>query len=272
MLLSIITINRNNASGLDKTIRSVLSQTWKDFEYIIVDGASSDDSVKVIQTYASLIGERLKWISEPDTGIYNAMNKGIRMSSGEYLLFLNSGDFLAGASVLEDLHIESFTADIVVAKCNVLEGDKVVWTFIPQKTYTFGGIYFNGIAHQSSFIKKSLFEKCGLYDESYKYNGDTEFWYRAIIDNQASTQSSDVVVTNYGLGGLSDVLKDNPEFNDEHKRILSNPLFEKFLPDYYNWRKDKEWIRKYQVIEQYPSILRFVFFIDRQKRRLRSLF
>ena len=272
MLLSIITINRNNASGLGKTIQSVLSQTWKDFEYIIVDGASSDDSVNVIRNHASMLGERLKWVSESDTGIYNAMNKGIRMSSGEYLLFLNSGDYLADISALEELQIESFNADIVVAKCNVLEGDMVVWTFVPQKKYTFGSIYFNGIAHQSSFIKKSLFQNCGLYDESYKYNGDTEFWYRSIIEGHASTQSIDVVVTNYELGGLSDVLKDDPEFNGEHERILSNPIFEKFLPDYLDWKKDKEWIRKYQVMEKYPSILRLVVFLERQKRRIRSLF
>ena len=89
MKLSIITINRNNAAGLRRTIESVVSQTYTEFEYIIIDGASTDESVDVIKEYADKI---TFWVSEPDNGIYNAMNKGILKAKGEYLLFLNSGD------------------------------------------------------------------------------------------------------------------------------------------------------------------------------------
>ena len=96
MKLTIITINRNNASGLEKTMESVLSQTCMEYEYVLVDGASTDASVEVIKRFANSFGGRLKWISEPDKGIYNAMNKGIRLAGGEYVQFLNSGDRLAG--------------------------------------------------------------------------------------------------------------------------------------------------------------------------------
>ena len=105
MLLSIITINRNNASGLEKTIRSVFSQVRDDFEYIVVDGASSDESVDVIRRYAELFGNRLKWVSESDKGIYCAMNKGIGMASGEYLQFLNSGDCLVADTVIDKMFV-----------------------------------------------------------------------------------------------------------------------------------------------------------------------
>ena len=137
MKLSIITINRNNAAGLRKTMASVFSQTYKDFEYIVVDGASTDESVEVIKEFAQKFSspsrvksstrlncqwpsieqngvDRFTWISEPDTGIYNAMNKGIGMSVGEYSLMLNSGDYLAGEDVLErvipELHTDGGTA------------------------------------------------------------------------------------------------------------------------------------------------------------------
>ena len=100
MKLSIITINRNNATGLEKTMQSVVSQTFKEFEYIVVDGASKDGSVEVIKELGTEIAH-LQWVSEPDSGIYNAMNKGIRMASGDYIQILNSGDCLAAADVTE---------------------------------------------------------------------------------------------------------------------------------------------------------------------------
>ena len=99
MKLSIITINYNNARGLERTIKSVICQTFTNYEYIIVDGGSTDGSLEVINKYADHIS---KWVSEPDEGIYNAMNKGTRMASGEYFNYMNSGDCFCDAHVLED--------------------------------------------------------------------------------------------------------------------------------------------------------------------------
>ncbi len=96
--LSIITVNRNNDTGLKKTIDSVISQTYNDFEFIIIDGASTDSSAELIRKYSSYLSY---WISEPDNGTYHAMNKGIRVSAGDYCLFLNSGDYLLDDKVLE---------------------------------------------------------------------------------------------------------------------------------------------------------------------------
>ena len=101
MILSIITINRNNSVGLEKTLKSVGSQKCKEFEHVIVDGASTDGGVDVIREYADSLGNRVKWVSEPDKGIYNAMNKGIKMASGDYIQILNSGDSLVSDDVIK---------------------------------------------------------------------------------------------------------------------------------------------------------------------------
>ena len=120
MKLSIITINYNNAVGLKKTLDSVAAQTYTDFEYIIVDGASTDGSVDIIREYENALASRpsplashLKWISEPDTGIYNAMNKGIRLAHGEYTLMLNSGDYLVDEQVIEKVLLLLDGTDII---------------------------------------------------------------------------------------------------------------------------------------------------------------
>ena len=273
MKLSVITINKDNAAGLKYTVNSVLTQTVQDFEYIIVDGVSKDGSLDVIHDLINKHDEALsvKWISEPDSGIYNAMNKGIRMATGEYLLFLNSGDSFASEDVVGKFNDAEFVADIVIAKCNMQKDGVTVWTYIPKKNYTFGTLYFYGIAHQASFIRKKLFEQYGFYDESYKYNGDIEFWYRTIIDQKVPTQPFDFTVSNYVLGGMSDVCKDNLDFKEEHKRILSNPRYEKFVGDYLEWKKDREWINKYKVVEKYLTAVRMLNALENLKRRFRKI-
>ena len=100
MKLSIITVNLNNRDGLQKTIDSVVSQTFKDYEWIVIDGGSTDGSKELIEQYADHFTD---WVSEPDKGIYNAMNKGIGMASGEYIQFLNSGDSLVSGHVVDQM-------------------------------------------------------------------------------------------------------------------------------------------------------------------------
>ena len=224
MKLSIITINRNNAEGLRKTIESVLSQTYRNLEYIVIDGASSDDSVNVIKELESegiRELETFQWISEPDTGIYNAMNKGIKKATGEYLLFLNSGDFLIAPDVIERVMTQYKGADILCAKCNVSNNGKVEWTSTPPAKVTFGTLYLQGLPHQATFIKRSLFETCGLYREDLRYNSDIAFWYKSIIEYHASTEPIDVITTDYNLDGVSAQEKYSANFIAEQKEILA---------------------------------------------------
>ena len=257
MKLSIITINYNNAEGLRKTMESVLSQTYKDFEYVVVDGASTDSSVDIIRASAlQAEGLEITWISEPDKGIYNAMNKGIRMATGEYLLFLNSGDFLISDDVLKKVFENECTADILCARCNVSDNGKVVWTSNPPNQITFGTLYTIGLAHQSTFIKRTLFETCGLYREDFKYNSDIAFWYRAIIDHHATTQRIDVITTDYNLDGISSKENKTVQYIREYEEILVP--YDRFIPDYVVWLKERKILSKYSWVERHACIRRML--------------
>ena len=235
--LTIITVNLNNAEGLCKTIKSVANQTFSDFEYIVVDGASTDGSIAIIKEYNDKISN---WISKPDKGIYQAMNKGIRMANGKYLLFLNSGDFLLNKNVLENVFENKPSADMLCGKCNVSEKGKVVWTSNPPQTITFGVLYHIGLAHQSTFIRRTLFHSFGLYREDFKYNSDIDFWYKAIILGNATTQAINTIVSDYNLDGISSKENQTDKYQFEIDEILSQSNFHKFIPDYKVWQQEKK--------------------------------
>ena len=272
MKLSIITINRNNAEGLRKTMESVLSQTCRDFEYIIVDGASTDGSVAVIKELTRERVNELKnftWISEPDTGIYNAMNKGIKKAKGEYLLFLNSGDFLISPDVLERVFVSNPSADILCAHCHMSRNGNVESTIMMPQEITFALIYYYGIPHQSTFIKRVLFDKYGLYREDFKYNSDIAFWYKAIIDNHASTQTIDVVTTDYNLEGISSKECNSAQYIHEKEEIL-HP-YNRFTPDYKAWQQERKILDKYQWLERHNLIQRCLALCYKVLKRINCL-
>lgn len=263
MRLSIITINRNNAEGLRETMGSVFRQTYCDFEYIVIDGASTDGSVNVIREMSASLKKGLSrdkslnnalsfnWISESDSGIYEAMNKGIRKAKGEYCLFLNSGDFLIASDVLERVFAQNPEADIICARCNVSDNGKVVWTSPYLPKVTLKDLYFVGIPHQSTFICRSLFEKYGMYREDFRYNSDIDFWYKAIVLGEATTQGVDVITTDYNLDGVSAHEAHNKVFINEHKQIEAQGFLPKVLPDYECWREERKLLSKYRWIEQH---------------------
>ena len=168
MQLSIITINRNNSAGLKKTMASVLTQSWINYEYIIIDGASTDSSVEVIrneiENASPTLRSNIQFISEADTGVFNAMNKGITKAKGDYLLFLNSGDFFIDSKVLEAVFKENnHDKDIICCRCRISKNGQQVFITTPPSNFTFGFFYKNSLPHQATFIKKTLFDKYGLY-------------------------------------------------------------------------------------------------------------
>ena len=251
MKLSIITINFNNFDGLKMTVESVLCQTYRDMEFIIVDGASTDGGAM----YVKQLKERtspfpMTCISEKDTGIYNAMNKGIKRAKGEYLLFLNSGDFLIAPNVIERVFSTEHVADLLCARCNVSSCGKVVWTSTPPKAVTFGTLYYQGLPHQATFIRRDLFDRCGLYREDFKYNSDIAFWYKAVVENQATSEPINIITTDYNLDGISAREKRSEQFMAEHKEILAP--YSPFIPDYEAFRRNEGnnaplyWIRKHK--------------------------
>jgi glycosyltransferase involved in cell wall biosynthesis len=176
MKLSIITVNRNNDAGLEKTIKSVIGQSAADFEYIIIDGASTDGSVDIIKKYAEKIQY---WVSEPDAGIYNAMNKGIKKASGDFCLFLNSGDCLMEKDTLSKVFMEIDgykEADIYYS--DVIKANNSVLLFPDNLTIDY--LIKSFINHQNTIIKTSLFVKHGFYNEELTIVSDWEFFLKEL--------------------------------------------------------------------------------------------
>jgi Glycosyltransferases involved in cell wall biogenesis len=199
---SIITINRNNAVGLQKTIESVVTQTYRDFEYIIIDGASTDNSVDIIKQYADKITH---WISEPDNGVYNAMNKGIARSQGEHLLFLNSGDFFVDKNVLNDCALK-INENIEICSGNlwVLSEDKVETKLKPLTELTLYSCMYYGPFHPCTFIKRTLFDKYGLYNEESKLSSDWEFFLISCGLNEVVYLPLDRDIACFNTEGISE--------------------------------------------------------------------
>jgi len=242
MKLSIITINRNNAAGLRKTMESVFAQTCKEFEYIVVDGASSDDSVNVIKELESVGVKELttfKWTSEPDTGIYNAMNKGIRMSQGEYSLMLNSGDCLADTDVVERILPELQGADLIQGSMYLQTKDA------KHLDYGFGGTkmsFFDvcdgDFLHQATFVHRNVYEQYGYYDESYRIAGDTAFFIKVVGMCNVSFRVVDIPISIFEGGGLASstdtklIEARHKEFARIKQEILGERLTQLYKEDY----------------------------------------
>ena len=258
MKLSIITINRNNAEGLRKTLKSVAIQTCKDFEHIIVDGASTDDSVKVIEQYVETtnhpspithhqqppINHQIKWISEPDKGIYNAMNKGIRMAEGEYVQFLNSGDCLAGDDVVERMSVELNMLNAKLAnplpflygnEIKDFGGGKLVHS-CGGGTYTqesFLNFYTGTLNHDCTYIRKGLFEKYGYYDEDLKICSDWKWFVEAIVLGKEKVYYKNIDVAIFDMFGISESDGKNKEIIKKERRdYLESIMLPSVLNDY----------------------------------------
>jgi glycosyltransferase involved in cell wall biosynthesis len=198
--VSIITVCRDEAESIRETIESVLGQDCKDFEYIVIDGASTDGTAGIIRSYANRFSY---WVSEPDHGIYEAMNKGIRRSKGEYLLFLNGGDILVSPNVLTKSFAVESGEDILYGDIYKADsGDRKLCSLAGYSASAFF-MFTHTLPHQASFIKRKLFEDIGLYDESYRIMGDYEFFKRAIVGNRASIRYLGFPVCVFDLGGIS---------------------------------------------------------------------
>ena len=203
-LISIITINYNNQKGLTRTLDSVYSQDYVDYEHIIIDANSSDGSKEVIEEYKNKSNNLTFWVSEPDNGIYNGMNKGIIHAKGEYLLFLNSGDFLED-EVLNKVHTSLTGEDLIYGNINFISstGEKRLQVFSPPPfsiTELISPSFY--LPHPATFIKGMLLKKL-LYTEQYKIVSDWEFWLKAIIFEQCSMKYINLCITNFYEGGIS---------------------------------------------------------------------
>ncbi|WP_198174942.1 glycosyltransferase family 2 protein [Spirosoma arboris] len=232
--LSIITINYNNAQGLRKTIESVVSQENPDYEYIVIDGNSTDDSVVVIEQYADQI---TYWASESNRGIYGNMNQGIQEATGEYCLFLNSGDWLVPGALNRILPL---CKNFDIFYCNTYLSYTITRTkeLRYPKELTLFSFYKRNINHQSTLIKTSLFDTYGLYNEKNRVHSDYEFWIKAIIMGNCSCKHLDDFLAYYDMNGISS--KPNPSSQAELLKILNTYVPPRILADYQYWLGDNK--------------------------------
>ncbi|EOA55685.1 hypothetical protein HMPREF1214_03686 [Bacteroides sp. HPS0048] len=184
MKFSFITVTFNSSATLRDTIQSVLSQTYPDIEYIIVDGCSQDKTVDIIKEYEPLFDGRLKWISEKDQGLYDAMNKGFQMATGDMVGIINSDDLLAEATAIEKV-IDCFEGhkdiDCVYADLYYVsqyDTSKIVRHWITGKQRSFSKGWHP--AHPTFYVKREIYSKYGLFDLDFKFAADFELMLRLV--------------------------------------------------------------------------------------------
>lgn len=309
--LSIITVNLNNSSGLLKTIKSVVSQKSQSFEYIIIDGGSTDGSEEIVKSYTNIphgshfpllepglnvdfiisegedkalnnvlhtqddnpslhqLPPTVYCVSEPDHGIYHAMNKGIQLSRGKYLHFLNSGDWLVDNNVVKNMlnEITSLTSkdnqpeigpDILVGNVVSVCPDGKVRYNRNTKGVSLFTFYRGTLPHTSAYIRKDLFDQYGLYDETLKIVADWK-WYLIVAGlNKANVQFTDTYVTCFDTTGISST---QHEFNkSERRKVLEELIPSPVLADYDKYHFD---ILQIQRMKKYPLLYRFFWFVER---------
>lgn len=250
MKVSIITVNYNDKAGLESTICSVLNQNCSDFEYIIIDGGSTDGSLDVIKQYSGNINY---WISERDRGIYHAMNKGIVQAHGDYCLFLNSGDSFCHESVLKNFVAKKYSDEIIVGK--VIAKDKQAELFIPpSKEISMYYLYSGTVPHQGAFIKTELLRKTP-YDEELKIVSDWKFFLESIVFNNCSIRYVDEKIAYFDTTGIS---TSNPkQMWAEKYKVLSEKLPPRVLVDYERMKASE------CLTQELTPLLRHHYGIDR---------
>lgn len=256
-LISIITINFNNKLGLVKTVNSVIGQTFSDFEYLLIDGGSTDGSVEIIEKNKNNF---FYSISERDSGIYDAMNKGIKASTGKFLLFLNSGDYLASPEVLQKVVDNLQNADIVYGDIYQNVNGRLVETIYPSKI-TAKFFFPHSLPHSASFMHRSLFDKYGLYNTSNKIVSDWEFFFLAVCKYNCIIKHISVFVSVYDLTGVSHTSGGLPS---QEKRQVIEKHFTYFKDDYLTFLKFERNIKApFRLVKRINRLFLRLFNINR---------
>lgn len=269
MKLSIITINYNDCEGLKKTIDSVWCQTArKEIEHIVVDGGSTDGSAEYLQANTEKLN---RWVSEPDKGIYNAMNKGIRIAQGEYIQILNAGDCLAADNVTERM-LAALAEHAAEQQMDILYGNMLKtsdWKHFVRdngganSAYTpssFLYFYIGTLNHDCAYIRRQLFDTFGFYNESMRICSDWEWYVRTIVFGKVSAIYVDVDVTHFDMNGISESGNKNREIiNRERRTYLEQNIPPAILLDYDNYAFP---ITQYLRLKKY-HLWGIVYFVER---------
>ncbi len=261
MKISVITVCYNSGAVIEKTIQSAVSQTYEDYEYIIIDGASKDNTIDIINKYKDRIS---KIISEKDKGIYDAMNKGVANASGDYIIFLNADDVFLHENVLK------FASEKMTDSRDLYYGDLI---FLEKKdgkinnrrqdnvnyVYLCGGMLF----HPAIFASKKLFEKIGLFDIQYKIAADYDWILRALVKNRATCSYLDMPITIFAQGEGVSSNTENKCFQKQERISVQRKYFSKIMIVVSNfWYKSMRTTLSFPIIK---DILKIIFLKGRGK-------
>lgn len=244
-MFSIITISYNSEKTIETTINSVLAQTYTDYEYIIVDGASKDSTMGIIKKYEPLFGGKMKWISEPDNGIYDAMNKGIKMAKGKIIGIVNSDDWLEpdALSWINNKFMESsFREDcLYCGGIRFHQNGQIKEMMVNLKSfYKQAPLYImSGIRHPATFVPKKVYENVGLFNDKMRLSADQDFILRCHF-KEIEFISIDKILSNMAAGGISTSNdKKSRQYSCSDRKLMLRNFGKtgvEYFWLYYSWR------------------------------------
>lgn len=226
MKISVITVCRNAEQHIENTIQSVINQTkFANIEYILIDGASTDKTTEIIEKYKENISY---FVSEPDTGIYNAMNKGIKVATGDFVMFLNSGDSYINELVFEQFlpHLEKTDKNLVIGNLFAFDKYSADMVRINEKFLDKFLFHYQSIPHPSTFFRRTIFEKVGLYNENYRIVSDFEWYLKYFNEFNGNYDYVDKYVVFFDLNGICS----NKQFEELHQKERNEVLYKYVSP------------------------------------------
>lgn len=215
---SVISVNYNNCNGLERTVKSVTVQNYPDYEYIVIDGGSTDGSVDIIMKYEDKISY---WVSEPDDGVYEAMNKAVMLARGTHCIFMNSGDEFYSSSVLSEVAKYGDSYDLGVGISSNVSGGKVQCKVYPPKELSLLFWENYSVIHQAAFMRTDMLRE-RLYDTNYRIVADWKYMFSEYLTRQYTYLALPIIICKFEGGGISD--------NTERRNAEREQAKEKLLP------------------------------------------
>jgi len=265
--VSIITVTYNSEKYLSSTIESVLNQTYNNIEYIIIDGMSSDNTISIINRYEHLFNGRLKWLSEADSGIYEAMNKGISMATGEIIGIVNSDDWYEKDTVISIVETIG-EHDMIHANMNLIDIHNNVDRIYSHRNTRFFKYLTTPYNHPTMFVKKEVYQKIGVFDEKFKTGADYDFMLR-FNKSKYNAIHFDRIITNVRLVGVTTGANSVKDFSEFKQALVNNGVSNAKAAVYVYLRKVLVFISK--ILRRHPKVLKIIrVFIPYQKKRTRN--